>query len=453
MAKTFSGGIHPGDFKERTRGLPIVEAPLPDRVVIPLLQHIGAPCKPLVERGAQVKTGQPIGAVQGFVSAPVHASITGKVKSIEPMPHPVSGKRLPAVIIERTGEDEWYEGVNRPRDVTSLGPDELREIIRDAGIVGMGGAAFPTHVKLTPPPEHPIDSVILNAAECEPYLTCDERLMIERAADVLAGLRLVQRILGSVKAYVGIEANKPEAYAALREAVGNDPSISIQTVEVKYPQGAEQQLIKVLLGREVPWKGGLPMQVGVVVHNIGTVLAIFEAVTCGMPLIRRVLTITGDAVGEPGNYMVRIGTPVGALLAQADVAPDASKLILGGPMMGLAQWTDEVPVLKGTSGILLLRNAASVVSRPCIRCGRCVRACPLRLLPAEISRAMEAGRVDLANEFYVTECKECGCCAYVCPSKRSIVQQVKVAKAELMRRRAEERARQNARAAQQTAAS
>ena len=440
MVKTFTGGIHPPDFKELTKDLAIADAPMPGRVVVPLAQHIGAPCAPTVAKKDRVLTGQVIGEPQGFVSAPIHATVTGTVVDVVDVPHPILGRPAPAVIIEREGADEWAEGVNQPLDPTNVSPDDLKQMVHDAGIVGMGGATFPTHVKLSPPPNQPVDTVIVNGAECEPFLNCDNRLMLEKPREVIDGLRLVMRILGCKRGVMAIESNKPEAISVMRRTVGDDAEVSVQVVKVKYPQGAEHQLIKAVLGREIPWKGGLPMAIGALVQNVGTLYAIQQAVTRRMPLIERVLTITGDAVAHPANLRVRIGTSIDSLLETAGVDPEASKLILGGPMMGLAQLTAELPVSKGTSGILLLKDAGRVVSGPCIRCGRCLRACPLRLVPALFSRAVEAEDFDYALAHDVLECKECGCCAYVCPGRRPIVQQVKLVKAEAQRRKAEQAA-------------
>jgi len=440
MAKTFRGGVHPPDFKALTKDLSITDAPLPERVVLFMSQHIGAPCAPLVKKKDRVRTGQRVGEPQGFVSAPVHSSVTGTVVEVADLPHPVTGRPGTAVVIEREGADEWAEGLGEPFDAENASAEDLRNRIHDAGIVGLGGAAFPTHVKLSPPPHQPIDTVIVNGAECEPYLNCDNRLMIEHPEAIVSGLRIVLRILNCERGVIAIEANKPEAAAAMRRAVWEDARLSVETLEVKYPQGAEHQLIKAVTGREVPWKGGLPMAVGALVQNVGTLYAIAEAVTRGRPLIGRVLTVTGDAVERPANLRVRLGTPVDALLEQAGVVAGAAKLILGGPMMGLAQASSEIPVSKGTSGVLVLRDPGRFEPGPCIRCGRCVRACPLRLMPALFSRAIEAGDVDYALEHDVLECKECGCCAYVCPAKRPIVHQVKLAKAEMARRKAEQTA-------------
>lgn len=443
--RTFKGGVHPHDAKELSKHQAIVEAALPERVYILLSQHIGAPCKPTVGKGDSVKTGQEIGREQGFVSAPVHASITGKVVGIEPRPHPVTGVSAPAVVIEREGDEEWAEGTNQECDPSGLSPQEMKERILRAGIVGLGGAAFPSHVKLSPPRDNPIDAVILNGAECEPYLTCDYRLMIEKPAEVVDGFRLVMRSLGCDRGIVGIEANKPDAYEAVKAAAGD--GVEVEMLEVKYPQGAEHQMIKALLDREVPCKGGLPMAVGCVVHNVATVYAIREALRFNRPLIRRVLTITGDGVERPMNVLARVGTPIEELLEAAGVREGVNKMILGGPMMGIAQRSAAVATLKGTSGVLMLRSAERHEPAPCIRCGRCVRHCPLRLMPAVISRAVEAGDIDAAAENDVLECKECGCCAYVCPARRPIVHQVKLAKAELARRRAEADAAERAMAA------
>ncbi len=437
MAESFKGGVHPCDRKDVTASLPIVDAPPPARAAILLSQHLGAPCRPAVAVGDRVRTGQRIGAPHGFISAPVHASITGVVVAIEDRPSPVTGARTPAVVIERdAAEDAWAEGADVEQDVSALTPEIIRERVLDAGIVGLGGATFPTHVKLSPPPEKPIDTAILNGAECEPWLNCDNRLMIEEAAGVLDGFRYMMRALNCPRGIVAMESNKPEAARAMREALGGDDRITVALLPVKYPQGAEHQLIKALLGREVPWRGGLPMAVGVVVQNVATAYATWEAVRFRRPITRRVITVAGDGVERPGNYRVRLGTPVSELLALCGLRPEARRLVLGGPMMGIAQRTSEVSVIKGTSGVLALTAAPEAAYGPCIRCGRCVRACPYGLTPAEISRAVEKLNMDAAVEWNVLECKECGCCTYVCPARRPIVQQVKLAKAEVARRKA-----------------
>ena len=437
MAGTFPGGIHPPDRKQGTTDLPIEDFPLPDRVAILMSQHIGALCKPTVQKGDRVQTGQVIGAAQGFISAPIHSSITGTVSAVESWPSPVTGARVAAVLIERdtASGDVWAEGTNQPDDA-DLTPEQIKERVVGAGIVGLGGATFPTHVKLSPPPDKPIDTVILNGAECEPYLTCDNRLMIEQSKEVVAGFRLILRALNCRNGIIAIEANKPQALEAMRRAAAEaDGSLRVERMKVKYPQGAEHQLIKALTGREIPWRGGLPMAIGVVVQNVATAHAVYEALRRRRPLIQRVVTVTGDGVDRPGNFRVRIGTPVGALLERAGLRPDARKLIFGGPMMGLAQRSADVPVTKSTSGLLVLREVIEAAFGPCIRCGRCVRACPYGLTPAEISRATERLDLEMAQEWNIAECKECGCCTYVCPAKRPIVQQVKFGKAEIAKRK------------------
>lgn len=434
MPITFQGGVHPRDAKRRTADLPIADFPLPEEAVILLSQHLGAPCRPAVAPGERVRTGQVVGQAQGFISACVHASVTGTVLAVEPRANPVTGARTPAVVIRREGDDIWAEGADRPADPAGLTAEEIRRQVFDAGIVGLGGATFPTHVKLSPPPEKPIDTAILNGAECEPYLTCDNRLMIERAAEVVEGFQLILRALSCARGLIAVEADKPQAFRAMRQAAAADRRLIVRTLKVQYPQGAEHPLIRALLGREVPRRGGLPMDVGVVVQNVATAFAVREALCARRPLIERVLTVAGDGVDRPGNFRVRIGTPVRRLLEAAGLRPDAKRLVLGGPMMGVAQRTADVPVTKGVAGILALTAPAAETDGPCIRCGRCVRACPYGLTPAEISRAVEALRIDVAEEWNVLECRECGCCAYACPAGRQIVHQVKFAKSEIARR-------------------
>ena len=439
MSKTFRGGVHPAENK-LTRDAPIISCDLPARVTLLLSQHIGAPCAPAVEKGQKVLTGQCVGTAQGFVSAPIHASVTGTVAGIETVSHPVTGARAPAVVIDREGEDEWAEGTNVPRDPDAMDAAAIKQAIVAAGIVGLGGATFPTHVKLSPPPGTKIDTVILNGAECEPYLTCDHRLMLEETEKVVAGFKLIMRALACDNGIIAVESNKPECIAAMRRAAAGDSSLRVEVPHVKYPQGAEHQLIKALLNREVPWHGGLPMAIGCVVQNVATAFAVCEAVCRNRPLIERVTTVTGDAVARPGNFRVRLGAPLQTLLDLAELKPTARKLILGGPMMGLAQKSVAVPVGKGTSGVLVLTDGSVQTAGPCIRCGRCVRACPYGLVPSLISQAAERLDFERAMQANVLECKECGCCTYVCPARRPIIHQAKFAKAELLKQKREREA-------------
>lgn len=431
-AATFERGIHPRDAKELTENHHIIEARLPQRVVIPLSQHIGAPADAQVAIGDEVKRGQPIGSPTAFVSAPVHSSISGKVIALSDFPQP-SGRLVPSVVIESDGKDEEIPLSDDP-DYLNLDVNEIRERIKNAGIVGLGGAAFPTSVKLSPPKEKPVDTVILNGAECEPYLTVDHRLMVERPQDIVNGLKIIMKILGVSEGYIGIENNKPDAIKAMEAVTAGEQGIRVFSLQVKYPQGAEKMLIKSIIGREVPSKG-LPMDVGVVVQNVGTALAIYEAVRYNRPLTERVVTVTGSGVREHRNLMVRIGTLISELIDQCGgLTEDAAKVIAGGPMTGFAQWSLDVPVVKGTSGILVLTQKECVHSDEyftCIRCSSCIDVCPMGLNPSMLSILSEKGRYEETKEYNVFDCFECGSCAYVCPSNRPMVQFIRLAKSQI----------------------
>ncbi len=427
---TFKGGIHPPDKKELSADKPIVEAKPPKRVIIPLSQHLGAPCKPLVTINQEVKKGEMIGEPGGFVSAAVHSSLSGKVIAIGEFPNAM-GRMVTSVVIENDGKEEWTTLTDNP-DYVNLPADKLKEKIKSAGIVGMGGAAFPTVVKLSPPKEKPIDTVIINGAECEPYLTADYRLMVEKPNEIIKGLKILMKVLGVNKGFVGIENNKPAAIEKMKEATKNELNIEVWALEVKYPQGAEKMLIKAITGREVPPPPGLPMDVGVVVQNVGTTIAIYEAARYGKPLIERVVTVTGEGINEPKNLLVKIGTLVSHLIDECGGLKDEGlKVIAGGPMMGFAISTLNVPVTKGTSGIVVLTEGEIVHAedfQPCIRCGRCIDICPMGLMPSMLSTYSEKGFYEGAKEYNLFDCFECGACAFVCPSKRPIVQLIRLAK-------------------------
>jgi electron transport complex protein RnfC len=436
--KTFKGGVHPSGKKELAKSSEISVFAVPELVSIPVAQHIGAPSKPCVEVGDHVKMGQVIAEGTGFVSVPQHSSVSGTVRKIEPRPH-IFGNKVLNIIIENDGQDEKIETWGQETSLDDLDGKAIKDKIHDAGLVGMGGATFPTHVKLSPPDEFPIDSFILNGAECEPYLTCDYRIMQEWTEGILQGCEVLMKAVSCSRGYIGIESNKPDCAQKFRE-MNKSPNISIELLEVKYPQGAEKQLIYAILNRKVP-AGGLPMMVNALVNNVGTAYASFEAVLKSIPLIQRVVSVTGEGVERPGNFLVRIGTPVSSLLEHCGLKSSANKIILGGPMMGLAQKTADLPVIKGTSGVLVLTDAKVRESGPCIHCGRCVEVCPMNLIPSEISIAVEAQREDLYERVCALDCIECGCCAYTCPSKRPIVHQVKLAKAVIQKQRAEAKAK------------
>lgn len=430
--KRFFGGVHPSYNKELASNLAVEVMPLPEKLAVYFTQNLGAPPEPVVEKGSEVKKGQIIAKATGFVSAPVHAPTSGVVKSINLYPHPV-GTDMPAALIIPDGKDEWLEGFDIERDTGGLEPEAIKKMIHEGGLVGMGGASFPTHVKLSPPEDKPIDLLVLNGAECEPYLTADHRLMLEHAEEILAGADLFARVLGVDKVIVAIEKNKPDAIEAMRGAVRERKGFSVEALDVVYPQGAEKQLIFALTRRRVP-AGGLPMDVGVLVQNVGTAFAAYEAVRFARPLLQRVVTVTGNAIEQPKNVLARVGTTFEDIVRFCGgIKGDAGKVISGGPMMGVAQYSLDTSVTKGTSGIVLLtRNEIpQFVSDACIRCGRCVTVCPMRLNPSALSIFAERMKFDDAGEYRVNDCIECGCCAYVCPSKRPLVQHFRRAKAEL----------------------
>lgn len=435
-AKTFPGGIHPDYGKGPTAGKPVVRAAPPKTVVIPLHQHTGAPCEALVKAGDEVKMGQKIGDTGAFVSAPVHASVSGKVLAVEPRPHPAFGVSL-AVVIESDGQDQLDPEIRPAGSLDTLDAAALRKVIREAGIVGMGGAAFPTAVKVAPPPNKKIDTVALNGAECEPYLTADHRVMLEQADDVVFGLRALMKACGAERGLIAIEDNKPDAIEVIHKALGGAPDLQIIHLHTKYPQGSEKHLLKACLNREVP-SGGLPLDVGVVVNNVATAAAVARAVRNGTPLYERVLTVTGGAVANPQNMLVRVGTSFGDLIEQCGgFAKPAGKVINGGPMMGIAQSSLDVPVTKGTSGILCLARGevARDEAEACLKCGRCIDACPMYLMPLWISAYAERGKHEEAERLNALDCIECGCCSYVCPARRPLVQAIRLAKGEITARR------------------
>lgn len=429
--RKFKGGVHPRDSKALSASKPIQNAPLLETYTVIMHQNIGAPPELLVKKGDEVKKGGLLAKGSGFVSVPLHSPTSGTVKAIDKCPGP-TGLHVPAIEIEADGEDEWGSPLEPIVDWQTADPAELNQRVWDAGVVGMGGAGFPAHVKLAPPEGKVIDTLILNGAECEPYLTADHRLMLEQAEDVVLGAAIIARILGLETAVIGVEDNKPDAIEKLKEVAGKY-NVTVQGLPVNYPQGAEKQLIYAVTGREVPI-GGLPMDVHCVVQNVASAVAIAEAVVRGHPSIERITTVTGKPVVHPGNWRFRIGTPVEkALELTGGVNEQPAKLLLGGPMMGIAQNSLGVTVMKNTSGILLIASdeVSLYTSEPCIRCGRCVEVCPMSILPATISQAVENKRFDWAEELNVLACIECGSCSYVCPSHRPLNQHFKRGKIEI----------------------
>jgi len=429
---TFKGGIHPPERKNLSEDKSLEKLELPDKVIISLSQHIGAPAKPVVEIGDEVKTGEKIAEAAGKISANIHSSVTGKVVAIGEYPHPSLGKSK-AIVIEKTGKDEWFE-YDKHKDYETLKKDKIIEIIREMGIVGLGGATFPTDVKLSPPPWKDIDYIILNGAECEPYLTCDDRMMLEKAEGIVEGLKIIMKVSDAKKGFIGIEDNKPEAVKNMTKYCENLDNIEVKRVKTKYPQGAEKQLIKSITDREVP-VGGLPLDVGIIVQNVSTAYYIYDAVVNGKPLIERPVTVSGEAMKSTANYISRIGDTFENLINKAGGTKDTvKKIISGGPMMGIALHTiKNLPIQKGVSGILAFEeeNIDHRKEQPCISCASCVDICPMGLIPAKLGKYVKNEMYEEAEKLNISACMDCGSCAYVCPSKIPLVQYMKIGKNEI----------------------
>ena len=447
----FPGGLHLAEHKAESIGRPIQQAPVPPQLIFPLQQHIGSPANPCVSVGERVLKGQVIAEAVGYVSAPIHASSSGTVVAIEerPVPHP-SGLSAACIVIDTDGQDEALGQPQWPpvEDFSSLDANSIRERVRQAGLAGLGGAAFPSFIKLNP--GRPIDTLVLNGAECEPYISCDQMLMAERAEQIVAGAQVILHAINAPRCLIGVEDNKPNAIKALRAAALVDSRIRISVVPTRYPQGGEKQLIRALTGREVPSEG-LPLDIGIVCHNVGTAVAVWRAITQAQPLISRVVTVTGAGVNQPGNFEVRLGTPAEFLidLAGGLSADVPARLIMGGPMMGFALSSQAIPVVKATNCLLVASHEEvkpEPAAMPCIRCGSCVEVCPAQLLPQQLYWHARAREFDKAQEHALFDCIECGCCAQVCPSQIPLVQYYRYAKTEIW---AEEREKRKADAARE----
>ena len=432
-SKTFHGGVHPKEYKELTEHLAFELFPLPEQIILPLSQHLGKEAKALVKKGEDVKAGQMIAQAEGFVSAPVHSSVAGKVMSLG-KEQTSSGFPKDSIVIKRNRTIESENILLDPLNSETITPDEIRERVALAGIVGQGGAAFPTSVKLSPPKDKVIDVVILNGCECEPYLTRDYRFMIERPDDLISGLKLIMKALGVTRGVIGIENNKPEAIELLTNKIKYEHGLEVVSLKTKYPQGAEKMLIKAVTGKEVP-PGKLPMDVGAVIQNIGTAIAIHDAIVKGEVLITAALTVSGEGIKNPKNLIVPVGTSIQNVIDYCGgVTDDAVKIVVGGPMMGTAQVDLHAPVMKATSGILVLTKdeVAENPETPCLRCGQCVGACPLNLMPTKLSRYSQLNRFDDAEGAGITVCMECGTCSYTCPANIPLVQWIRLGKQKIL---------------------
>ncbi|MBQ8894109.1 MAG: electron transport complex subunit RsxC [Clostridia bacterium] len=422
----FKGGVHPTPHKN-TRSKPIETLPPQKEMIYPLLQHIGAICEPCVKVGDYVRVGQKIADTSAAVAAPVHSTVSGTVTKICDWDHP-TGNRIPAIIVENDFEDKRAECFQEScPDYQSKSPEELIYMIREAGIVGMGGAAFPTHIKLASGLGR-VDTIVINAAECEPYLSSDHRVILESADEILGGLEIVRYIMGAAHMFIGIENNKPDAISLLHKKLAKS-HIKVVILKTKYPQGGEKQLIRAVTGRVVP-SGKLPADVGCLVLNVDTVIAIYRAIVTGSPLMRRIVTVAGHGVERTGNVHVRIGTPFSAVLEYFGYKPSTKKLIMGGPMMGSAQYSLDAPVIKGTSGLICMTKEQLTMDRDvnCIRCGSCVSACPMNLVPSYIAQYVKNEQFDQVEKLHAGDCIECGCCSFTCPAKIPLIQYMRIGK-------------------------
>ena len=429
---TFSHGVHPPDNKHYTAGKPITRLPFPSELTLLLSQHFGKPSVPIVHPGQEVVRGEPIARADGFMSVPLHAPATGVIKRMDWAPTQ-KGPRVEAIYLAVAPGDSQEILYGAPRDVEQMEPKAIIQAVQDAGLVGLGGAAFPTHVKMSPPPGHRVDTILINGCECEPYLTTDHRLMLEHPDDLVTGTRIIMRAMGAERAIIGTEANKADAAEAMRRVLPDDGSITVKVVETKYPQGAEKMLAKALVNREIP-SGQYPSSVGLGVFNVATTVQIGALLPMQRGVIERVVTVTGPGVGKPGNYLVPIGTPLGFILRRLGYHGSAKYLIMGGPMMGDTVSSLDVPVTKGCGGVLVPRPEEIDALTPrrtytCIHCGKCVEACPMHLNPALLGKLAYKRRYEEMMDHHLMDCFECGCCSYVCPATIPLVQYFRVSKA------------------------
>ena len=433
----FQGGVHPDDCKSHTRHKPIEPLPPPEFLTLPMSMHVGAPCSPTVIPGDSVLLGQVIGTSDAPVSAPIHSPVSGRVAAVEPRPHP-NGRRVMSVVLQNDGLDKPHSGVAPYGSVESLTPEELLNIIHGAGIVGLGGATFPTHAKIRSGLGK-VSHIIINGCECEPYITVDHRLLLESPEEVVGGLKILMKIFGVARGTVAIEANKRDAIESIRRTLPRRKvGISVRSLPVRYPQGAEKQLIQSIADKEVP-PGALPAAVGTAVFNADTAAAVHRAVTTGMPLIRRIVTVSGSAVSNAKNLSVRVGTPLEAVFAATGGFRETpGKVLMGGPMMGIAQFDLSAPVIKATNAVLAFSRGETGAGRDqtCIRCGKCVQVCPVNLEPVYLYIYERKNRLDMLEKYNITDCFECGCCSYICPGRLHLVHSIRTGKQKLAAGRA-----------------